>query len=51
MECRNQTTYEGDIENDDFSMQLRTTEEEGLEYYLVNVSDKATLNNGFIYIK
>ena len=51
MECRNQTTYEGDIENDDFSMQLQTTEEEGLEYYLVNVSDKATLNNGFIYIK
>ena len=51
MECRNQTTYEGDIENDDFSMQLQTTEEEGMEYYLVNVSDKATLNNGFIYIK
>ena len=51
MECRNETTYEGDIENDDFSMQIQTTEEEGLEYYLVNVSDKATLNNGFIYIK
>ena len=51
MECRNETTYEGDIENDNFSMQIQTTEEEGLEYYLVNVSDKATLNNGFIYIK
>ena len=51
IEYMNQTTYEGDIENDDFYMQLQTTEEEGLEYYLVNVSDKATLNNGFIYIK
>ena len=51
MECRDQKTYEGDIEDDDFGIQIQTTEEEGMEYYLVNVSDKATLNDGFIYKK
>ena len=44
-------TYGRNIEDDDFSMQIQTTEEEGMKYCLVSVSDKTTLNNGFIYIK
>ena len=51
MECKDIKTYGCNIDDDDFSMQTQTTEEEGIKYYLVNVSDKATLNNGFIYIK
>ena len=51
LECQDITTFEGDIKDNDFTIQTQTTEEEGMQYYLVNVSDRTTLNNGFIYIK
>ena len=47
MECRDETTYEDDKENNNFSIQIQTTEEEGLEYYLVNVFRQGNIKQRF----
>ena len=50
VECHHDIMFTGDNENENFYSKMYD-EPSGVDYYLVNLSDSVTLNNGYIYIK